>query len=267
MGSIYSKISVITVCYNASHLLTKTMNSVLEQTYSNLEYIVVDGASKDETSAIVKSFGSGIHHFISEPDAGLYDAMNKGIMLATGDLIIFLNAGDYFVSKDVLDFTVSKMNFKTADLFFGRIVWNDPRSKDIVLSDHSWCNFTWDLKNSNFPHPATFYKRKLFETIGYFDLSYPIAADYEWNVRALVSRKISFQYINIITTVFFADGISNNALLAEKKQYEINKIDQVYYKPLHLHNFMQKRGNLVFRKVFEKAFSKTFDCRLSRIYY
>jgi glycosyltransferase involved in cell wall biosynthesis len=261
------KVSVITVCYNAGHLLSKTINSVLEQSYQQLEYIIIDGSSTDNTIEVKEPYAHKIYKFISEPDSGLYDAMNKGIKQASGDLILFLNAGDYFVSKTVVEFTVSKMNLKAAELFFGRIVWNDPRTKDIVLSDHSWCNFTWNLKDSNFPHPATFYKRKLFETIGYFDLSYPIAADYEWNVRALVSRKISFQYVNIITTVFFADGISNNALLAEKKQYEINKIDQVYYKPLHLHNFMQKKGKLFLRKVLEKVISKTFDCRLSRIYY
>src|SRR5690348_8623089 len=151
------KISVITVCYNAAHLLRKTIESVLEQDYEPLEYIIVDGASEDDSKSVFESYGDGIDLVVSEPDSGIYDAMNKGIALSGGELIIFLNAGDYFVSKDALQFAVAKMNFEKADLFFGRFVWNDPRTQDIVLSDHDWVTYTWDLQQSNFPHPATFY--------------------------------------------------------------------------------------------------------------
>jgi glycosyltransferase involved in cell wall biosynthesis len=261
------KVSVITVSLNAALQLPKTIRSVLDQTYQQVEYIIIDGASKDNTVELVSSFGPCIDKFISEPDKGLYDAMNKGINAATGDLVIFLNAGDYFVTRDVLDFTLSKMNLKDADLFFGRIVWNDPRTKDIVLSDHSWCNFTWDLKASNFPHPATLYKKELFEKIGLFNLDFPIAADYEWNVRALVSQRTKFQYINIIVTVFFSDGLSNSPIFASQFKEEIDYIDQIFYKPKFIHKLFEMRNPFFLRKSLEKVLAKVFKTRLSRVYY
>jgi glycosyltransferase involved in cell wall biosynthesis len=262
-----NKITVITVCYNVSHLLPKTIISVLEQTYSNIEYIIIDGASTDNTTAIVESFKNKINLYVSEPDQGIYDAMNKGISLATGDIIIFLNAGDYFVSKDVLDFFISKINLRDADLFFGRIVWNDPKTKDIVLSEHSWINFSWDLKASNFPHPATLYKKILFDSVGLFDLNYTICADYDWNVRALVKDKIKFQYIDLIVTVFFADGVSNKEAFEKRKHAEFEKIDTLYYYPLPVNNFLQNKRVFFLHRFIEKLIAKFFGSRLSRVYY
>jgi glycosyltransferase involved in cell wall biosynthesis len=260
------KITVITVCYNASHLLKKTIESAAEQSYSEIEYIIVDGASKDDTKEIVGSYGKKVQLFLSEPDNGIYDAMNKGIKQATGDLIIFLNAGDYFVSKDVLKFYLSKMKILEADLFFGRIVWNDSRTNDICLSDHHNTVHTWDLKNSNFPHPATIYKKDLFKTVGLFDLDFPIAADYEWNVRAMVLNKIKFQYINIIVTVFYADGISNNPSFATQHRIEIDQVNRRYFKPWKLHEKMEHKGHSFIYKMIEKVSSKYYKCRLSRVY-
>jgi glycosyltransferase involved in cell wall biosynthesis len=260
------KISVITVCFNVGSKLNRTIQSVLEQTYLSVEYIIIDGGSKDSTLDIISSFEKEIDYIISEPDAGIYDAMNKGINLATGDLIIFLNAGDYFVTKNVLEFMISKMNLKDADLFFARIVWNDPKTKDIVLSDHNWVNFTWDFKDSNFPHPATVYKKILFNDIGLFNLDFPIAADYEWNVRALVSNKIKFQYINIIITVFFADGISNDLNYEIQHKSELNQINDKHFRHIYLCNKLSKTRKIHFRTLCEKVASKMFNCRLARIY-
>jgi glycosyltransferase involved in cell wall biosynthesis len=134
---------------------------VLEQTYHAIEYIIIDGASGDDTTEVVKAYKSDVDIFICEPDNGIYDAMNKGIKQATGDLIIFLNADDYFVYKDVLKFYLSKMKLLKADLFFGRIVWNDSRTNDICLSDNHNTVHTWVLKNSNFPHPAQLFIKKI----------------------------------------------------------------------------------------------------------
>ena len=259
------KISVITVCKNASHLLRKTIESVLEQTFTDVEYIIVDGASQDDTQDLVKTFGAGIDQFISEPDSGIYDAMNKGIAISGGELIIFLNAGDYFVSKDALQFAVSKMNFEKADLFFGRFVWNDPGNKDIILSDHEWVTYTWDLQQSNFPHPATFYKSQLFKDLGAFDATYTIAGDYEWNMRALIKNKIAFQYLNIITTVFFADGLSNNKEMSALNNEEKQKIFDKYLRPGWIYKLGFK-PNSPDRFTRQKYLSKIFNCRMNRIF-
>lgn len=267
MAVPFPKISIITVCYNAAHLLKKTIESVLEQTYPAIEYIIIDGASTDNTIEIVKSYCNNVHQFISEPDSGLYDAMNKGIKMATGDLVIFLNAGDYFVSKDVIDFYLSKINTREADLFFGRIVWNDTMRKDIFLSEHDSSVYPWDLKNSNFPHPATIYKKELFYKIGFFDLGYSILADYDWNIRCLLNEKIKFQYINIIVTVFFVDGISNDPFFSKKVLDETEQIHQQYFKPGWLYSFIEKKvAKKQGKRVTEKILSKLYNKKLNRIY-
>lgn len=261
------KLTIITVCFKASALINATIQSVINQTYKNIEYIIIDGKSNDGTEMIVQLFGNKINKFVCEPDTGLYGAMNKGIRIATGDLILFLNAGDYFVSKNVVEFTVSKMNLKDADLFFGRIVWNDPRSNEIVLSDHSTSNYTWDLRQSNFPHPATFYKKRLFETVGYFDLDYPIAADYKWNVKALVAEKVKFQYIDIIVTVFFADGISNNPSFELQHKSEISKVNRQYFQPDYIFRIISHLRSLPLFSLTQKITSKLYKNRLNRIFY
>jgi glycosyltransferase involved in cell wall biosynthesis len=268
MSDSIPKISIITVCYQAGHLLRKTIDSVLEQTYKSIEYIIIDGASKDSTVELVNSYRNRISCFISEPDNGLYEAMNKGIQLATGDIVLFLNAGDYLITKDAIQFSISKMNFAQAQIFFGRFIWNDPITQDIVLSNHDWVTFTWDLQESNFPHPATFYKRHLFESIGVFDTSYWLGADYEWNMRALIKNKISFQYINIATTVFFADGLSNQKENAEVCIEENQRIFNAYLKPQWIYKLGFKHNGSDFnRGYYQKLIAKIYQCRLKRVYW
>jgi len=261
-------ISVITVCYNAEHLLKKTIESVIEQSYENIEYIIVDGASKDNTRQLVGTYGNKIHQFISEPDSGLYDAMNKGISKATGDLVIFLNAGDYYVSSNVLEYALSKIHYSRADVFFGRYIWEYPPTKDIVLSDNSFVVYEWNLKHSNFPHPATFYKRETLMKVGFFDETYRIMADYEWNVKALVKLKVPFQYIDIITVKFTADGISTSAANRDVIQSETDKINKEYYHPKWIFDFVEKYAEKQTwsMNLAKKVLGKFYNKRLNKIY-
>lgn len=257
------KISVITVCLNAEKILKRTIESVLSQTFSNLEYLVIDGGSTDNTKKLVEGFGNKINWFISEKDNGIYDAMNKGITKATGDLLIFLNAGDYYVSSNVISYTVNKMRLNEADVFFARFIWEDVSNQDIVLSDHASTEFDWDLKHSNFPHPATFYKRTVFSTIGKFDQHYKILADYEWNARALVKYRIPFQYISIIMALFSTDGMSNDLINSRQIEVERKQIARNYFQPEWLFKALYNRSYPSFlNKVFARAFSK----RLNRIW-
>lgn len=260
------KISVITVCFNAAHLLKKTIESVLDQTYGLVEYIIIDGDSKDNTIEIVKSYGSKIHKFVSETDSGLYEAMNKGIKHATGEFIIFLNAGDYYLTPYVLEYTISKINKKTPDILFGRILWEDPHNKNIILSDHHFVWYEWDLKFSNFPHPATIYKKKLFTDIGTFDESYSILADYEWNVKALVKHQIAFQYLDIAMTLFRADGTSHNPANAGRIQNERMDIYKRYFKPEWLFSFIEMYNDNNHGTFIKKVLGKLFKKKLKRIY-
>lgn len=268
MSDSIPTISVITVCYNGAHLLKKTIESVIEQSYEGIEYIIIDGASNDNTQEIVKSYGNKIQKFISEPDSGLYEAMNKGIKNATGDLVIFLNAGDYYVSSKLFEYFIPKLNYSKADVFFGRFIWETPQTKDIVLSDNTSVIYDWNLKSLNFPHPATLYKRSVLLQLGLFDETYKILADYEWNVRALVKYKTPFQYINIITVRFTADGISNNDSNKNIFHYESDKISNQYYNPKWIFYFVEKYlvKNIWLSNFLQKVIAKCYNKRLNKIY-
>jgi|ERR1017187_827264 glycosyltransferase involved in cell wall biosynthesis len=263
-----TKISIITICYGAAHLIRKTIESVAEQTYESIEYIIVDGDSPDNTREIVRSYGSKIHKFICEPDRGLYDAMNKGIRNSTGDLIIFLNAGDYYISSRVIEYLINKLNYEKADVFFGRYIWEDPGTKDIFLSNHDFTLFDWDLKYSNFPHPATLYKKEVLVKLGLFDENYQIMADYEWNVRALVKHRIPFQYLDIITVKFTADGISNNPENKKIIEMETDRISSQFYTPKWIFDFMDKYSekNGILTNFIKKVIGKVYKKRLRKIY-
>jgi glycosyltransferase involved in cell wall biosynthesis len=256
------KISVITVCLNAEKIIGRTIESVLAQTYSNLEYIVIDGGSTDNTKEVVKSFEGKINCFVSEKDNGIYEGMNKGIKKATGELLIFLNAGDFYISSNALSYAVGKMRLEIAGIFFGRLIWEDISTNDIVLSDHAFTQFDWDLKHSNFPHPATFYKRTIFSQIGGFDDSYKILGDYEWNAKALVMHRVAFQYIDIVIAFFSTDGMSNDARNKKMIASETNTISNKYFQPSWIFNFLKKSHSGILKKVIAKVFSK----RLNRIW-
>ena len=261
------KISVVTVCLNAADKLETTIVSVLGQSYNNIEYIIVDGKSEDGTGEVLQKFGSRITTIVRELDAGIYSAMNKGIKLATGDLIIFLNAGDYFVSKDVLEIFCSKLNMEKADLFFGRIVWNDLKNKHIILSNHASHRYHWDLLHSNFPHPATLYKKEIFLSVGLFDDTYKILGDYEWNARALTGHKIKFQIIDVIVSVFFVDGLSNNSNSESIIKKEMSRIKDNYFSfPRMFKCIKAGKSDSITETFLKKIVGKLYNIKLNRLY-
>ena len=267
MKSGTPKISIITVCFNAGDKLEKTVLSVISQTYSNIEYIIIDGGSTDNTSLIARKFKENIALFISEPDNGIYNAMNKGIQNAAGELIIFLNAGDFYLTPHVIEYSIAKLNLSSADLFFGRIIWEDPKAKNIALSDHEFVRYEWDIKYSNFPQPATIYKKKLFGKLGLFDESFKILADYEWNLRALVKYRIAFQYLDIVFALFRADGISNITASTVIVQNESEIMFNNYFKSTRIFSFVEKYVGYSNRnRIKEKILAKLYHKKLNRIY-
>ncbi len=173
------KITIITVCYNSAATLEKSILSVAGQTYKNIEYIIVDGNSKDETIAIIKKYEDKITKWISEPDQGLYDAMNKGIAMATGDLIGILNSDDTFYSNTVLSAIAAFHTQNSIDASVGNIVQHKEDGKVVrVYSAKYWK--PEKLKMGFMPpHPSIFFKRELFDTLGNYELGYTIGADYE----------------------------------------------------------------------------------------
>ena len=178
------KISVITVCYNAVDVIEETIRSVLKQTYRDLEYIIVDGQSNDGTSDVIRRYeaDAGVR-YISEPDDGIYDAMNKGSMLAGGDYIQFLNAGDVFADELVIEKIAAGLGKTNADVLYGNIIYRYPDGSTNIRIYGQFCStLFYYLLGDCINHQAIFARRECFLKHR-FDLDYQICADREWMIR------------------------------------------------------------------------------------
>jgi glycosyltransferase involved in cell wall biosynthesis len=192
------KISVITVCYNSRSTIEETILSVINQTYSNVEYIIVDGASKDGTQQILEKYKDDISLVVSEPDNGVYDAMNKGLNLATGDFLMFLGSDDHLISYDTIKLFVDKIADRDK-IYYGDVYRNE--SNDIYrgpINKYSLCM-------KNVCHQAIFYPKSIYKTYQY-DERYKIYADYIYNLNMF--PKIPFQYIHQTISFFNCYGLS-----------------------------------------------------------
>ena len=203
------KISIITVCYNSASTIEKTFISVKGQTYKNIEYIVVDGGSKDDTLAIMNTYSDIVSQWISEPDKGLYDAMNKGIQLATGDIVGVLNSDDIFTDNYVLEDIANFHSENTIDASVGNIIQFNDAGK--TVRKYSAKNWRPEKLKIGFmpPHPSIFFKRVLFEKYGKYHLDFVSGADYELIVRFFLKHHISWKFSNITTTAMLRGGISS----------------------------------------------------------
>jgi glycosyltransferase involved in cell wall biosynthesis len=204
------KISIITVCYNSAATLEKTILSVAGQSYATIEYIIVDGNSKDRTLDIIKNHKDKITQWISEPDKGLYDAMNKGIAMATGDVIGILNSDDTFNSNTVIEEIVAFHTKNAIDASVGNIMQHKEDGKIVrVYSSKYW---TPEKLKIGFmpPHPSIFFKRELFDRLGFYELGFVIGADYELITRFFLKGKISWKYSGITTTAMLVGGLSSS---------------------------------------------------------
>lgn len=215
------KVSIITVVYNNEKYIAGAIESVLEQDYSDIEYIIVDGASTDSTLSVISRYQNRITKIISEKDGGLYEAMNKGICAATGEVIGILNSDDFFYDKHVVSTIERSFIEDKVDAVIGDIVFikKDDDSQIIrKCSSRNWkvSSFTWGLMP---PHPSVFIKRGLFEKLGYYKTHYKIAADFELLMRFLLVNKINWKYLPVVTTKMRLGGKSTNYL---KTAFSIN---------------------------------------------
>ncbi len=204
-------VSIITVVYNGADTIRDCLDSVLSQTYPHLEYIVIDGGSTDGTAEIVRSYGPKIARFISEPDKGIYDAMNKGIHLATGDVIGLLNADDLYQHPHVISTVVSTLNQTGSDAVYSNMVYVDRQDTSRVLrywsgGTYRAGSFLWGWMPA---HPTLFVRRKVYEQYGVFTTALRSAADYELMLRFIHRHQIRISYLNELTVMMRAGGISN----------------------------------------------------------
>ena len=218
------KISVITVCYNSAGTIAETIESVLSQDYPNLEYIIVDGVSTDGTLEIVRSFGSKITKIVSEPDKGLYDAMNKGIGLATGDIIGIINSDDIYANNCVFSDVVHAFVEKKVDVVYGDLYYFKSGFPDVALRYYRGGVFS--IKRVTYglmpPHPTFFIKRIVYEKFGRFDTRYTLSADFDLILRFLGVHKVSFEYIPEILVKMRTGGKSTSSL---KRTFIMNNED------------------------------------------
>ena len=192
------KISLITVTYNSSKTLFETLHSVLNQTYSEIEYIIIDGASKDNTVSIIKEYEpkfQGRMKWISERDKGLYDAMNKGIRMATGDVVGILNSDDLFMDNKVLEDVAAAFDEKT-DAVFGNLYF--VKQEDVNQVVRVWKGSPYrSFKTGWHPaHPTFYVRRRIYEKYGVFDLSFDVSADFELMLRLIEKHGIRTKYLD-----------------------------------------------------------------------
>jgi glycosyltransferase involved in cell wall biosynthesis len=210
-------ISVITVNLNNKEGLEKTIASVISQKLDCVEYIIVDGGSTDGSLEIINENAHEITTWISENDTGIYNAMNKGIKIATGDYLIFLNSGDTFTSHNILE-EVSAF-FQDVDLVYGNLNIQD-NERNWVKTFPDKLDFAYFLHNY-LPHPATFIKKSLFNKIGFYNESYKVISDWEFFNLAINKFNCSYKHIPLVISNFELNGISSNKTYSQIIQDEI----------------------------------------------
>ena len=213
------KVSVITVCRNSEDTIERCMTSVMSQTYSNIEHVIVDGASSDGTIDIVRKLATTNVVTVSEPDYGIYDAMNKGIRLATGDIICFLNSDDVYSDRDVVTDVVHQMASKNLDALLTDICFVSKSGR--VVRNYSAKDFIPSKLRGGWmpPHPGMFVTRKKIFEAGLFEPSYKIAGDYEFCIKLFGLPELSWSYYSRRTVDMALGGVSTSGL---KSQYILN---------------------------------------------
>lgn len=208
------KVSIITCALNEAAAIERTLNSVMGQDYPHIEHIVIDGRSTDDTMSIVNRYRQHIDQVISEPDNGIYDAMNKGIALAAGDVIGFLNAGDVYANQTVVSQIVNTLQNNDCRIVYGDLEYiakNNPdkivrRWKSKPYQDHLF------RRGWHPPHPTFYAQKSVFEDFGNFDTSYNIGADYDLMLRFLKKHSLSSCYIPAVLVKMSIGGTSNGSI-------------------------------------------------------
>lgn len=227
------KISIITACYNSANTIQDTLESVLMQDYDNYEHIIIDGKSKDNTLEIVDKYKKrykGKLVVVSEKDKGLYDAMNKGISLATGDVIGILNSDDMLANKNVLKDIANSVIDTKCDGVYGDLQFRDKEMKKVVRvwkSKHGSYKFGWHP-----PHPTLYLKKEVYNNIGTFNMKYKVVADYDFMIR-MMKNKTNLFYIKKVLIHMREGGCSTAGLKGYinnfKESYRVLKDNKVHF--------------------------------------
>lgn len=242
------KISIITATYNSAAHVTSCIESVNNQTYPNIEHIIVDGASKDNTVEIVKAIPNRVAKLISEPDKGIYDAMNKGIELATGDIVGILNADDFYASNTIIETIVKVFQEANVESVFGNLDFVVANDIDKVVRHWKSAPFIQGSFSKGWhpPHPTFFVKNEVYEKYGLFDTSLDVSADFELMLRMLERFKISTFFIDETIVKMRYGGESTGSLqkiiTGNKNILKAFKINGVKISPFHTFKRLSKKA-------------------------
>jgi len=254
-------LSIITINLNNRAGLEKTMESVVNQTFRDFEYIVIDGASTDGSVDVIQRYADNIHYWVSEPDTGIYSAMNKGIRVAQGEYLLFLNSGDWLEGLDIIDQSFSDCISVGSDsdiIYFN--IKTHSLTNEIVYKEYPHkltFNFFY---NRNLPHPGTFIKKILFEKNGYYDENLKICSDWKFFILNICLYQASYRHFDLIMSNFLLGGVSGSA---QSKEIIKKEKEEVYVKYFYLFYDNVIRLNKLEKLIFFYENSKWFlFCRL-----
>jgi glycosyltransferase involved in cell wall biosynthesis len=220
------KVSLITVCYNSADTIEDTIRSVVSQNYPNLEYIIVDGGSKDATLEVINRYKEHITKLVSESDKGIYDAINKGIKLATGDIVGILNSDDSYTDESVIKDVINTFASTGCDCCYADLQYVDRENQTIIK--RNWVSGQYKqgmfYKGWMPPHPTFFIKKQYYDLYGDFNLTLKSAADYELMLRMLHFHKLKVSYIPRVLVKMRTGGKSNVTLLNRIKANREDKL-------------------------------------------
>jgi glycosyltransferase involved in cell wall biosynthesis len=230
-----AKISIITVNYNNNAGLQKTISSVINQVFKPFEFILIDGNSTDGGKELLQENQDHFTYWVSEPDHGIYHAMNKGIKIATGDYLLFLNSGDCLADGQVLEKIAQKID-GTYDIYYGDIIFERiKKSTRVIFPEKLTFSF---FVTDNLSHQATFIKRTLFDKFFFYNENFKIASDWEFMIYAICKRNASYKYLNLLVTIYDGTGLSSNSA-NYKMVYEERSISMSKYFPAFIANYEQ----------------------------
>jgi len=207
-------VSIITASFNNVSTIENTIQSVLSQSFTNIEYIVIDGNSTDGTLEILEKYRSRISKIVCEKDNGIYDALNKGLSLATGDVVGFLHADDFYASNQIISNIVDVFEHTNSDAVYGDLLYVDKNNIDKIF--RYWQAGEFSRKKIKLgwmpPHPTLFVKNSIYKKVGFFDTIFKIAADYDMILRLFYKHQISVSYLPKVIVLMRTGGASNRNL-------------------------------------------------------
>lgn len=224
------KVSLITATYNSEISIKTCLDSIVSQDYSDLEYLFIDGGSSDNTLSIIKKYrqNNPFIKMVSEKDYGIYDALNKGISAASGDIIGFVHSDDFLASSDIINDIVSMIKTESLDGVYGNLQYVDKINTKKIIRNWKSCHFKTGLLKNGWmpPHPTLFLKREVYQKYGLFDVSYRISADYDFMLRIFKDSELKFGYLPKVITKMRVGGASNRSIknIIEKSKEDYRAI-------------------------------------------